>query len=36
MTERKRYFMMGNALVTSMITRIGKVLDKVINEEDAK
>lgn len=36
MTERKRYFMMGNALVTSMITRIGKVLDKVISEEDAK
>ena len=36
MTERKRYFMMGNALVTSMITRIGKVLDKVISEEDVK
>ena len=29
-----RYFCMGNALVVQMITRIGKILDKIIEEED--
>lgn len=30
MTERFRYFCMGNALVVPMITRMGQVLDKII------
>lgn len=33
MTERMRYFCMGNALVTHMITRMGKTLDKIFEEE---
>ena len=33
MPNRMRYFCMGNALVVQMITRMGKVLDKIINEE---
>jgi DNA (cytosine-5)-methyltransferase 1 len=33
MTERMRYFCMGNALVTQMITRMGKTLDKIFEEE---
>ena len=34
MNKRMRYFCMGNALVVPMITRMGKVLDKIIEEED--
>ena len=34
MTERFRYFCMGNALVVPMVTRMGKVLDKIIAEEE--
>lgn len=33
MSERFRYFCMGNALVVPMITRMGKVLDEIIDEE---
>ena len=33
MPERMRYFCMGNALVVPMITRMGKVLDSIIDEE---
>ena len=34
MTDRMRYFCMGNALVVPMITRMGKTLDKIFAEED--
>lgn len=34
MSERKRYFMMGNALVCGIINEFGKTLSKVIGEED--
>ena len=33
MPDRMRYFCMGNALVVPMITRMGKILDKIIAEE---
>ena len=33
MPEKFRYFCMGNALVVPMITRIGKVLDGIIESE---
>lgn len=33
MPDRMRYFCMGNALVVPMITRMGKVLDSIIDEE---
>jgi DNA (cytosine-5)-methyltransferase 1 len=33
MPDRMRYFCMGNALVVPMITRMGKVLDSIIEEE---
>ena len=33
MPQRMRYFCMGNALVVPMITRMGKVLDKIIEDE---
>ena len=33
MPDRMRYFCMGNALVVSMITRMGKVLDTIIEQE---
>ena len=33
MPERMRYFCMGNALVVPMITRMGKVLDDIIDSE---
>lgn len=33
MPRRMRYFCMGNALVVPMITRMGKVLDKIIANE---
>ena len=34
MPDRMRYFCMGNALVVPMITRMGKVLDTIIDKED--
>lgn len=34
MPDRMRYFCMGNALVVPMITRMGRVLDAVIAEEE--
>lgn len=33
MPDRMRYFCMGNALVVPMITRMGKVLDEIISQE---
>lgn len=33
MPDRMRYFCMGNALVVPMITRMGKVLDRIIENE---
>ena len=33
MPERMRYFCMGNALVTTMITHMGKVLDDIFSKE---
>ena len=33
MSERFRYFCMGNALITTLITRMGKVLDEIIEKE---
>lgn len=33
MPQRMRYFCMGNALVTHMITRMGKILDKIVESE---
>ncbi len=34
MSDKKRYFMMGNALVVGVIERIGKELEEIINSED--
>lgn len=34
MPEKRRYFMMGNALVCGIIKKIGKQLNKIIDEED--
>lgn len=34
MPSRMRYFCMGNALVVPMVTRMGKVLDQIIEKED--
>lgn len=34
MPKRMRYFCMGNALVVPMITRMGKILDKIIEKEN--
>ena len=33
MSDRMRYFCMGNALVVPMITRMGKTLDEIIDKE---
>lgn len=33
MPDRMRYFCMGNALVVPMITRMGKILDDIIDQE---
>lgn len=33
MPDRMRYFCMGNALVVSMVTRMGKILDNIIYKE---
>lgn len=34
MPKRMRYFCMGNALVVPMITRMGTILDAVIDKEN--
>lgn len=34
MTERRRYFMMGNALVVGVVERLGKYLEKIVDDED--
>lgn len=34
MSDRVRYFCMGNALVVPMITRMGKILDEIISKEN--
>lgn len=34
MTDKKRNFMMGNALVAGLIERIGNELEKIIEKED--
>ena len=34
MTERRRYFMMGNALVVGVVQKLGKCLEKIVNQED--
>lgn len=34
MTERRRYFLMGNALVVGIVERIGNYLKKIIEDED--
>ena len=33
-TDKKRNFMMGNALVVGIIERIGNELEKIIEKED--
>lgn len=33
MPDRMRYFCMGNALVVPMVTRMGKILDEIVDEE---
>ena len=34
MTERRRYFMMGNALVVGVVERLGKYLERIVEDED--
>ena len=34
MTERRRYFMMGNALVVGIVEKLGKDLEKIVEDED--
>ena len=34
MTERRRFFMMGNALVVGVVERLGKYLEKIVEDED--
>ena len=34
MNDRKRYFMMGNALITGIISILGKEISKIIDNED--
>lgn len=34
MTERRRYFMMGNALVVGIVEKLGKYLEKIVEDED--
>lgn len=36
MPNRMRYFCMGNALVVPMITRMGKILDEIIDSDDSE
>ena len=34
MTERRRYFMMGNALVVGIVQKLGKYLEEIVEQED--
>ena len=34
MTERRRYFMMGNALVVGVIQKLGNYLEEIVEHED--
>ena len=34
MTERRRYFMMGNALVVGIIERLGEYLEEIFDKEE--
>jgi DNA (cytosine-5)-methyltransferase 1 len=34
MTERRRYFMMGNALVVGIVQKLGKYLEKIVEQEN--
>ena len=34
MPDKKRYFMMGNALVTGIIKKLGNTIDKYIEDEN--
>lgn len=34
MTERRRYFMMGNALVVGIVKKLGKYLEGIVDNED--
>ena len=34
MTERRRYFMMGNALVVGIVQKLGKHLETIVEQED--
>ena len=34
MTDKRRYFMMGNALVVGIVRKIGIELEEIIKEED--
>lgn len=34
MTERRRFFMMGNALVVGVVERLGEYLEKIVDAED--
>ena len=34
MTERRRYFMMGNALVVGIVERLGQYLESIIDDEN--
>ena len=33
MTERRRYFMMGNALVVGVVERLGRYLSNIVENE---
>ena len=33
MSDKKRYFMMGNALVVEIVKRVGNVLEQIVEEE---
>ena len=34
MTERRRYFMMGNALVVGVVSRLGDYIEEIVQSED--
>ena len=34
MSDRKRYFMMGNALVVGVIEKIGKEIESIVENEE--
>ena len=34
MSDKRRYFMMGNALVCGIIKKLGRQLDVIVDDED--